>query len=108
MTLTRSHACPDYLGSTRKFTLFSMVLLAATFHFITTRGIDYVSHPKLNAIDDVLNYNGKGFESGRNGRPVKMSNPVSLEKEAQKREVRKMSSVLPSLMSSNQATAKQD
>lgn len=121
----------EYVTTTRKLSLASIVLLAVTLNFITARGIDYVSRPKLVSLDDVLNYNGKGYESGRRGRPARrhhhqsasspsllqqqvgvgmgVSKPISLEKEAQKREARKNSSVLPSLMSATQGpSAKQD
>ena len=100
--------------STRKLSLASIVVLALTFNFITARGIDYVSRPKLVSLDDVLNYNGKGYESGRRGRPAVRTSagkPVSLEKESQKREMgKRVSSVLPSLMSSGNGSgqAKQD
>jgi hypothetical protein len=93
---------PDYLISSRKFTLLALIVLAVSLNFIVGNGIDYVSHPKLVVIDDVLNYNGKGFESGRRGRPVKL---VSVEGAAKSRTARKESSVLPLL---NSQTAKQD
>lgn len=113
--IAESHLRADYVASTRKLALASIVVLAVTFNFITARGIDYVSRPKLVSLDDVLNYNGKGYESGRRGRPAvkrSLAKPVSLEKEAQKREVahhgRRAGSVLPNLMSSSQGPAKQD
>ena len=57
-------------------------------------------------IDDVLNYSGKGFESGRRGRPVVKAKIASLESTAKSKSMaRKESSVLPMLSGQ---TAKQD
>lgn len=101
----------DYLLTPRKLTLLSLALLLLSFNYITTRGISYVSHPRLVLIDDVLNYSGKGYESGRRGRPLvaKMSvKSVEAQTMAKSKGLamqRKESSVLP-LMGSG--TAKQD
>lgn len=96
----------DNIVSTRKLTLFSFILLGFSFNFITSRGINFVSHPRLVVIDDVLNYSGKGFESGRRGRPVKAAKVTSLESVAKSKSMARKESVLPML--SGQTTAKQD
>jgi len=91
-------------------------------HSIAQNGIDYVAQPRLAraALDEVLSYEGKGFESGRHGRGragvkskskagsgsgvglgataassgVKM---VSVEDKAKRTQARKESHVLPML-----------
>lgn len=89
-------------------------------HSIAQNGIDYVAQPRLAraALDEVLLYEGKGFESGRHGRGragvkskskagsgsgvgataassgVKM---VSVEDKAKRTQARKESHVLPML-----------
>jgi len=54
----------EYIASLRKLTLFSIVLLAVSMHSILNNGIDYVAQPRLmkSALDEVLNYSGKGYE----------------------------------------------
>lgn len=48
--------------TSRKLLLLAFVLLVGAGRHILDNGIDYVSHPRLNALDEVLNYSGKGFE----------------------------------------------
>ncbi|GAA5877836.1 hypothetical protein JCM8547_002693, partial [Rhodosporidiobolus lusitaniae] len=93
----------DHLASTRKLVLFAAVVTAVSFWSILENGIDYVAQPRLAraALDEVLNYSGKGYESGRRGRPVKKL--VSVEREAKTRQARK-ESVLPMLSTSQGQT----
>ncbi|POY76482.1 hypothetical protein BMF94_0683 [Rhodotorula taiwanensis] len=91
----------DYVASPTKVVVFSFVVAGFSMHSILTNGIDYVAHPRLSrkAFDEVLNYSGKGFESGRHGRPVKKK-LVSVEHAAKVRQAkREPSSLLPSLAS---------
>lgn len=98
LDLTRVSLAPsEYLISSRQFTLLAVVVFGVSTHYILTRGSDYVSKPKLVLLDDVFNYSGKGYESGRRGRPfpavVKM---VSVEGAVKSRQMqRKDSNVLP-------------
>ncbi|GAA5995681.1 hypothetical protein JCM5350_006638 [Sporobolomyces pararoseus] len=100
-----------YVASVQKLVLFSLVLLAVSTHSILNNGIDYVAHPKLmkSSLDQVLNYNGKGYESGRRGRPIKQRQTgerggggggvklVSVEQSAKHRQLKKerKESILP-------------
>ncbi|GAA5949454.1 hypothetical protein JCM3765_002666 [Sporobolomyces pararoseus] len=97
----------QYVASLQKLVLFSLVLLAVSIHSILNNGIDYVAHPKLmkSSLDQVLNYNGKGYESGRRGRPIKQRQGgggggvklVSVEQSAKHRQLKKerKESILP-------------
>ncbi|KAK4049589.1 Phosphoinositide phosphatase sac1 [Microbotryomycetes sp. JL201] len=99
----------DHILASKRFALLAVGILFLTFNFITNNGIYYVSHPKLVSIDDVLNYNGKGYESGRRGRPLRMAKVKSVEGQTKKHTV--ANSVLPMLSggaSGNGSTAKQD
>ncbi|BGP02525.1 Phosphatidylinositol-3-phosphatase SAC1 [Rhodotorula toruloides] len=89
----------DYVASSRKVAIVSLALVAFAFNSILVNGIDYVSQPRLarQALDDILGYTGKGYESGRRGRPVKKK-LVSVESSAKNRQARK-ESLLPSLSS---------
>lgn len=51
-----------YFIPTPKFLLIALILLVFAGRHILNNGIDYVSHPRLNVLDEVLNYTGKGFE----------------------------------------------
>ncbi|KAM0750547.1 hypothetical protein T439DRAFT_325617 [Meredithblackwellia eburnea MCA 4105] len=62
----------DYIMSTRKFIVLALILGGVALNHIVTNGVDYVSWPRLVVLDEVLAYNGKGYESGRRGRPVKV------------------------------------
>ncbi|GAA5859366.1 hypothetical protein JCM5353_004677 [Sporobolomyces roseus] len=113
----------QYIASLRKLTLFSIVLLAVSMHSILNNGIDYVAQPRLmkSALDEVLNYSGKGYESGRKGRPLKKktggsnqtssghSHLVSVEQSAKQRQFKKerKESILP-MLSTSQGTTKLD
>ncbi|GAA6022279.1 hypothetical protein JCM10207_008913 [Rhodosporidiobolus poonsookiae] len=96
LTLLAPNFVADYVASTRKLALFALVVSAFSLYSILENGIDYVAQPRLAraALDEVLNYSGKGFESGRRGRPIKKL--VSIEREAKTRQSRK-ESVLPML-----------
>ncbi|UZJ54738.1 hypothetical protein CBS101457_004058 [Exobasidium rhododendri] len=61
-TLTNHVASSTYLVS------LSATLAAVTFYSITERGVNFVAWPSLNRPDDVINYTGPGFSSGRKGR----------------------------------------
>ncbi|BGP34362.1 Phosphoinositide phosphatase sac1 [Rhodotorula toruloides] len=89
----------DYVASSRKVAIVSLALVAFALNSILVNGIDYVSQPRLarQALDDILGYTGKGYESGRRGRPVK-TKLVSVESSAKNRQARK-ESLLPSLSS---------
>ncbi|BGP26710.1 Phosphoinositide phosphatase sac1 [Rhodotorula toruloides] len=89
----------DHIASPRKVAIVSLALVAFAFNSILVNGIDYVSQPRLarQALDDILGYTGKGYESGRHGRPVKKK-LVSVESSAKNRQARK-ESLLPSLSS---------
>ncbi|GAA5862472.1 hypothetical protein JCM3774_002529 [Rhodotorula dairenensis] len=93
----------DYIASPTKVALFSLVVASFSMHSILMNGIDYVAQPRLTrkAFDEVLNYSGKGFESGRHGRPLKKkAKMVSVEHAAKVRQAkREPSSLLPSLAS---------
>ncbi|GAA6022266.1 hypothetical protein JCM8202_001999 [Rhodotorula sphaerocarpa] len=93
----------DYIASPTKVVIFSFVVAGFSAHSILTNGIDYVAHPRLSrkAFDEVVNYSGKGFESGRHGRPIKKK-MVSVEHAAKVRQAkREPSSLLPSLASAS-------
>ncbi|GJN93420.1 hypothetical protein Rhopal_006475-T1 [Rhodotorula paludigena] len=109
----------DHLLPVRNLALGSVVLAALSSHTLSTHGIAYVNHPRLvrQALDDVLDYDGKGYESGRHGRPLRPKRAaanehkggeklVSVEGAARARQARK-ESVLPSMLSSPVVT-KQD
>ena len=49
-------ATPDYLMSSQKALLASLAVFVLSLNFILTNGIDYVSHPRLVPLDDVINY----------------------------------------------------
>ncbi|GAA5985256.1 hypothetical protein JCM10908_002588 [Rhodotorula pacifica] len=98
-TLFASSLVNDYVASPSKVALFSLVVAGFSMHSILTNGIDYIAQPRLTrkAFDEVLNYSGKGFESGRHGRPIKKK-MVSVEHAAKVRQAkREPSSLLPSL-----------
>lgn len=61
-TLTDRIASSTYLVS------LSATIAAITFYSITERGINFVAWPNLNRPDDVINYSGPGYSSGRKGR----------------------------------------
>ncbi|KAI5478928.1 inositol/phosphatidylinositol phosphatase [Pseudohyphozyma bogoriensis] len=61
----------DYVISARKVLLLSIFLVCFGFAHVSANGIDYVSMPRLVVLDEVLAYNGKGYESGRKGRPIR-------------------------------------
>ncbi|KWU45084.1 hypothetical protein RHOSPDRAFT_33333 [Rhodotorula sp. JG-1b] len=101
-TLFASSLVKDYIASPTKVAVFSLVVAGFSMHSILTNGIDYVAQPRLTrkAFDEVLNYSGKGFESGRHGRPIRKTKPkmVSVEHAAKVRQAkREPSSLLPSL-----------
>lgn len=117
--LTTSCTHADHLLPVRNLALGSVVLAALSSHTLSTHGIAYVNHPRLvrQALDDVLDYDGKGYESGRHGRPLRPKRAaakehkggeklVSVEGAAKGRQARK-ESVLPSMLSSPLVT-KQD
>ncbi|GAA5845498.1 hypothetical protein JCM11251_001656, partial [Rhodosporidiobolus azoricus] len=106
LTVLAPNLVNDYLASTRKLVLFALVISVVSFYSILENGIDFVAQPRLAraALDEVLNYSGKGYESGRRGRPVKKL--VSVEREAKTRQARK-ESVLP-MMASSQTQTKID
>ncbi|BGP13525.1 hypothetical protein JCM10213_005361 [Rhodosporidiobolus nylandii] len=95
----------NYLASRSRLLLFSVLVLLASAYSILENGIDYVAQPRLvrDTLEEVLGYEGKGFESGRRGRPLrqKKASPsaklVSVEREAKTRQARK-ESILPSSM----------
>ncbi|GAA5941368.1 uncharacterized protein JCM15063_006076 [Sporobolomyces koalae] len=105
----------EYVASLKKLAVFSIVLLAVATHSILNNGIDYVAQPRLmkSALDEVLDYSGKGYESGRRGRPLKKKTSagasgnssylVSVEQSAKQRQLRKerKESILPMLSSSS-------
>ncbi|KDE05665.1 hypothetical protein MVLG_04036 [Microbotryum lychnidis-dioicae p1A1 Lamole] len=74
----------EYLLSARQFTLLSLAVLLLAMNFVLNHGVEYVSYPKLVSLDDIVNYNGKGFESGRHGRPLKKAQVVSAESAAKR------------------------
>ena len=92
----------DYLISTRKLTLASLMLGGVALNHILNNGVDYVAWPRLVVLDEVLAYSGKGYESGRRGRPVRA---VSETKRAAKKDGSRKDSVLPIL---GQTTTKLD
>ncbi|TKA51852.1 hypothetical protein B0A53_05204 [Rhodotorula sp. CCFEE 5036] len=101
-TLFASSLVKDYIASPTKVAVFSLVVAGFSMHSILTNGIDYVAQPRLTrkAFDEVLNYSGKGFESGRHGRPIRQTKPkmISVEHAAKVRQAkREPSSLLPSL-----------
>ncbi|CEQ41659.1 SPOSA6832_03410 [Sporobolomyces salmonicolor] len=102
----------DYLAPTPKLSLLAVVLAALSTHSILTNGIDYVSQPRLmrSALDEVLGYEGKGYESGRRGRPVRKAKMVSVEQAAKQRQMKKerKESVLPMLSTPQQGATKMD
>jgi len=48
--------------------LLSMILFIGAAYFIISHGVDYVAWPRLNPLDDVIHYKGKGYSSGNKGR----------------------------------------
>ncbi|GAA6058247.1 hypothetical protein JCM3770_006075, partial [Rhodotorula araucariae] len=101
-----SNFVAEYVTSPSRVSLFAVALGAAALHSIAQNGIDFVAQPRLarQALDEVLGYDGKGFESGRRGRPLKKK-ALSVEATAKRTQARK-ESVLP-LLASPQMT-KQD
>jgi hypothetical protein len=61
-SLTGHVASSSYLVS------LSATLAAITFYSITERGVNFVAWPSLNRPDDIINYSGPGYSSGRKGR----------------------------------------
>lgn len=61
-TLTNRIASSSYLLA------LSTSLAAVTFYAITERGVNFVAWPALNHPEDVINYSGPGYSSGRKGR----------------------------------------
>lgn len=43
-------------------------MLVVSLLYISANGTEYVNWPKLNPPDEVLQYEGNGFRSARNGR----------------------------------------
>ncbi|GAA5975561.1 hypothetical protein JCM11641_003534 [Rhodosporidiobolus odoratus] len=106
MTLLAPSLVNDFLASTRKLVLLAVLVSAVSLYSILQNGIDYVAQPRLAraALNEVLNYSGKGYESGRRGRPIKKL--VSLEQFAKARQSRK-ESILP-MLSTGQGQTKLD
>ncbi|GAA5938941.1 hypothetical protein JCM3775_003173 [Rhodotorula graminis] len=111
-----SNFVSEYIAPPSRVALLAFVMGGLSAHSIAQNGIDYVAQPRLAraALDEVLAYEGKGFESGRHGRGrasgvkakagsggatsvgsgVKM---VSVEDKAKRTQARKESHVLPML-----------
>ena len=65
----RAHnLCTALFGSVGRLKLMLVICSAVLFLYVSTHGIDYVSWPRLNSLQEVISYSGKGFESGRHGR----------------------------------------
>lgn len=75
---------------------------AVALNHILNNGVDYVAWPRLVVLDEVLAYSGKGFESGRRGRPVRV---LTEAKRGAKKDASRKDSVLPTL---GQTTTKLD
>lgn len=108
--------CAEYLAPPTRVALFALVVGGLSAHSIAQHGIDYVAQPRLarKALDEVLAYEGKGFESGRRGRgavsagkvktggaggaaAVGGAKMVSVEEKTKRTQARKESHVLPML-----------
>lgn len=61
-------ALTDRLAPSTYIIAFAVVISSATFYAITERGVNFVAWPSLNRPDDVINYSGPGYSSGRKGR----------------------------------------
>lgn len=72
-------ALPADLIPTRTANLCAILLVVVSFQFITTNGIQYVSWPRLKKLDEVIHYSGKGYESGRKGRPALHKNKIKFD-----------------------------
>lgn len=62
-------------SSHRSFFTLWLVVAVGSFHFMTSRGLDYVAWPTLNRPDDIIFYDGPGFKSGVHGR-IGVVNPL--------------------------------
>lgn len=51
----------DY--SIKYYFLLWCLILFISFFYIRAHGVDYVSWPRLNSLDDVIYYDGPGFRS---------------------------------------------
>lgn len=66
-----------YMYASRRLVLAGAIMTAGILLYIVNNGVDYVAWPRLNRLDDVISYSGKGVESGRRGRPVRLVNVES-------------------------------
>lgn len=58
----------DHVAHSSYLLTLSAGLAAVTFYSITERGVNFVAWPTLNRPDDVINYSGRGYSSGKKGR----------------------------------------
>lgn len=58
------------------FNLFWIAAAAACIAFITSHGIDYVNWPRLNSLEKVIYYDGKGYSSGSKREKVRGSDDL--------------------------------
>jgi hypothetical protein len=68
LALWSPHLSAAIFGPSRRYHLLLLSTLVAMFYYISTHGIDYVSWPRLNSLQDVISYEGRGHQSGRHGR----------------------------------------
>jgi hypothetical protein len=57
-------------GPSRRYQILLLSVFVAAIYYILAHGIDYVSWPRLNSLQDVISYEGRGHQSGRHGRGV--------------------------------------
>jgi phosphatidylinositol 4-phosphatase len=58
----------DHAGQSKQILGFAIAIATITFYSITERGLQYVAWPTLNYPENVINYTGPGYASGRKGR----------------------------------------
>ncbi|CAD6582654.1 MAG: hypothetical protein CYPHOPRED_002091 [Cyphobasidiales sp. Tagirdzhanova-0007] len=57
-----------YVPRSRTIFLLSVLVEAGSGYYLVAHGVDYVAWPRLQPLTDTINYQGKGFSSGRHGR----------------------------------------
>lgn len=57
-----------YFGSLPRLFFGLTLSVTGLCYFVFSHGIDYVAWPRLNSLQDVIMFNGKGHVSGRHGR----------------------------------------
>jgi len=67
-TLFNPSVVASAFGDKLSSKLFLLAAIVSIFYYITAHGVDYVAWPRLNSLNEVIAYSGKGYESKKHGR----------------------------------------